>query len=161
MTQDSPVPPPPPGIGAVCAAFNTRKASRVLTRLYAEAFAPVGLEATQFALLATCSRQPVVTFGELAVRLSMDPSALARNVAVMQRRRLLKVQPGEDRRVRNVSITAQGRKTLARALPLWRGAQAKLARQFGEEQFVAAVEVIKAMSRAGEALLDQPKFVGR
>lgn len=149
------------GIGGICAAFNTRKASRTLTRLYAEAFAPVGLEPTQFMLLGACSRQPIVTIGDLAVRLSMDPSALARNIAVLQRRRLLSVRPGKDRRVRNVSITAHGRKTLDRALPYWRDVQARLVRQFGDDQFPAAIETVKALTRAGEALLDQPKSVER
>lgn len=45
MTHDiSPTPEELAAVGSCCAAFNVRKASRVITRLYAEAFAPVGLE---------------------------------------------------------------------------------------------------------------------
>lgn len=150
-----------PAIGGVCAAFNARKASRTITRLYAAAFEPVGLEPTQFALLAACNRQRTVTIGELAVRHSMDPSALARNIAVLQRRKLLSVRQGDDRRVRNVSITAQGRRLLIRALPHWQAVQEKLVGQLGEDQFLAAVEAMKAITRAGEALLDQPELAGR
>lgn len=38
----SPIPEELTVVGSCCAAFNVRKASRVITRLYAEAFAPVG-----------------------------------------------------------------------------------------------------------------------
>lgn len=83
-------------VGSCCAAFNVRKASRVITRLYAEAFAPVGVEPTQFMLLAACARQRTVTVGALAERMAMDPSALARNIAVLERRGLVKVAFGVD-----------------------------------------------------------------
>ncbi|MCC8978375.1 MarR family winged helix-turn-helix transcriptional regulator [Bradyrhizobium acaciae] len=142
-------------VGSCCAAFNIRKASRVITRLYAEAFAPVGVEPTQFMLLAACARQGTVTVGALASRMSMDPSALARNVAILQRRGLLKIAFGADRRVRDLSLSAKGRKTLSRALPLWREVQAKLAGQFGDDRFGAAVEMMKGITRSGEALLDR------
>lgn len=142
-------------IGACCAAFNIRKASRVITRLYAEAFAPTGLEPTQFMLLVACARQKTVTMTVLADRMSMDPSALARNIAVLERRGLVKVTPGTDRRVRDIAMSARGKSVLSRALPYWRAAQAKLAGQFGQDGFPAAVELIKNMTRAGETLLDR------
>ncbi|MHC2256459.1 DNA-binding MarR family transcriptional regulator [Bradyrhizobium embrapense] len=140
-------------VGGCCAAFNVRKASRVITRLYAEAFAPVGVEPTQFMLLAACARQRTLTMGALAVRMAMDPSALARNIAVLERRGLVKVAFGVDRRVRDISISAQGRKILSRVLPRWRAIQAKLAAQFGEDGFQATVDLMKKMTQAGEALL--------
>ncbi|PAY10325.1 MarR family transcriptional regulator [Bradyrhizobium sp. UFLA03-84] len=143
-------------VGSCCAAFNVRKASRVITRLYAEAFAPVGVEPTQFMLLAACARQGTATMGALAVRMSMDPSALARNVTILERRGLVRIVPGADRRVRDISISAKGRKTLSRALPLWREVQAKLAAQFGEDSLRSAVELMKGIARSGEALLDHP-----
>lgn len=143
-------------VGSCCAAFNVRKASRVITRLYAEAFVPVGLEPTQFMLLVACARQETVTMGALARRMSMDPSALARNITILERRGLVRIAPGADRRVRDISISAKGRKTLSRALPRWREVQANLAKRFGEDSFRSAVELMKGIARAGEALLDHP-----
>jgi DNA-binding MarR family transcriptional regulator len=141
-------------VGPACAALNVRKASRTLTRLYAKAFEPVKLEPTQFALLVTCSRQSVITMTTLATRLLMDPSGLARNVAVLERRGLLKVVPAEeDRRVRNISITKAGKATLARALPHWESAQKQLADQMGHDRLLLAVDLVKAMTRTGETLL--------
>jgi DNA-binding MarR family transcriptional regulator len=144
-------------VGNCCAAFNIRKASRTITRLYAEAFRPVGLEPTQFMLLGACSRQQSVTMSDLAIRMSMDPSALARNVAVLRRRGLLKVAQGADRRVRNISISARGRTALSRALPHWRDAQARLVEQFGQDRFRLSIDLIKEITRSGETLLDRPR----
>ena len=144
-------------VGPACAALNVRKASRMLTRLYAKAFEPVELEPTQFTLLVACSRQSVVTMTALAARLLMDPSALARNVAVLERRGLLKVVAGEeDGRVRNISITKAGKATLARALPHWESVQKQLADQMGHDRLLLAVDLVKAMTRTGETLLNPP-----
>ena len=152
----SPMPEELAVVGSCCAAFNVRKASRVITRLYAEAFAPVGVEPTQFMLLVACARQETVTMGSLAVRMSMDPSALARNVSILERRGLVRIAPGADRRVRDISISAKGRKTLSRALPRWREVQTRLVERFGEDSFRSAVELMKGIARTGEALLDHP-----
>jgi len=142
-------------VGPACAALNVRKASRMLTRLYAKAFEPVDLEPTQFTLLVSCSRQSAITMTALAARLLMDPSGLARNVAVLERRGLLKVFPSEeDGRVRNISITNAGKAKLARALPHWESVQKRLADQMGHDRFLLAVDLVKAMTRTGETLLN-------
>ncbi len=142
-------------IGPACAVFNVRKANRMLTRLYAKAFEPVELEPTQFTLLVSCSRQDVITTTALAARLLMDPSALARNVAVLDRRGLLKVSPSDiDGRSRNIAITDAGRTALARALPHWESVQRRLADQMGRDRLLLAVDLANAMTRAGETLLN-------
>eukprot|EP01037_Dinobryon_pediforme_P017253 gene17253-17443_t len=117
-----------------CAAFNVRKASRLITRLYAEALAAVELEPTQYALLVACFRLETVSVSALANRVGIDRSALARNLLVMERRGLLKVKAGVDRRVRDVLITKAGEELLSKALPLWRGAQTEVARKFGAQR---------------------------
>ncbi len=141
-------------IGAGCAAFNIKKASRAITRLYAAAFAAIDLEPTQFTLLVACSRQDTVAMSALAARMSMNASALARNVAVLERRGLLRIAPGDaDRRVRNLSITSSGKRTLARALPHWQSVQDRLADHIGRDELHRAVALMKTMTRAGERLL--------
>ena len=86
----------------------------------------------------------------------MDPSTLARNFPILQRRGLVRIAPGAVRRVRDISISAKGRKTLSRALPRWREVQTRLVERFGEDSFRSAVELMKGIARAGEALLDHP-----
>ncbi len=77
--------------------------------------------------------------GVLAVKMSMDPSALARQRHHSERRGLVRIAPEADRRAREISISAMGRKALSRALPRWREVQAALAEQIGEDSFRSAV----------------------
>ncbi|EET85877.1 hypothetical protein CcarbDRAFT_3661 [Clostridium carboxidivorans P7] len=49
-----------------CACKNLRMTTRVVTQYFDKAFQPVGLRATQFALLADISSRESSTVGELA-----------------------------------------------------------------------------------------------
>lgn len=70
---------------------------------------------------------------ELAEPVGMDRTTLSRNVGVLCKRGWARVQPGDDRRVREISLTDAGRDVLRRAYPLWRGVQLALAARLGTE----------------------------
>ncbi len=117
-----------------CAAANVRRASRAVTKLYGQFMAATGLEPTQYTLLVACSLTGGATVSKLADAFVMDRSALARNLAVMEKRGLVKVKPGEDRRTRKVTLTPFGESTLANAMPHWREAQSAVEKRFGAER---------------------------
>ncbi len=117
-----------------CAAANVRRASRAVTKLYGQFMSQTGLEPTQSSLLVACSLTGGATVSKLADAFVMDRSALARNLAIMQKRGLVKIRTGEDRRTRKVSLTPCGESTLANALPHWRAAQDAVEKQFGAER---------------------------
>lgn len=142
-------------IPSVCAAFNVRRASRAVTRFYAKALESADLEPTQFALLVACSQQESECVSRLAVRLSMELSALGRNVSVLERRKLLATKHGKDRRTRRVSITVAGRNVLKKALPLWRSGQTTLEAEFGRAPMHALIAGLQAITRTTQKLLDQ------
>ncbi|MBL1257432.1 MarR family winged helix-turn-helix transcriptional regulator [Methylocystis sp. Sn-Cys] len=137
-----------------CAAANVRRASRAVTRLYGQFMAETGLEPTQYSLLVACSLTGGATVSKLAEAFVMDRSALARNLAVMQKRGLVKVRPGEDRRTRKVALTPFGESTLANAMPHWREAQSAVEKQFGAERLQKLLselrELMKASAEIGE-----------
>jgi len=117
-----------------CAAANVRRASRAVTKLYGQFMAATGLEPTQYSLLVACALTGGATVSKLADAFVMDRSALARNLAIMEKRGLVKVRPGEDRRTRRVSLTPFGESTLANAMPHWRAAQGSVEERFGAER---------------------------
>lgn len=117
-----------------CAAANVRRASRMVTRLYGRFMASTGLEPTQYSLLVACSLTGGATVSKLAEAFVMDRSALARNLAIMEKRGLVKIKAGEDRRTRKVALTPFGESTLANALPHWREAQRAVETQFGADR---------------------------
>jgi len=137
-----------------CAAANVRRASRAVTKLYGQFMAATGLEPTQYSLLVACSLTGGATVSKLAEAFVMDRSALARNLAIMQKRGLVKVKPGEDRRTRKVTLTPFGETTLANAMPHWREAQGAVETQFGAERLQKLLselrELMKAAAKAGK-----------
>lgn len=115
-----------------CTCFNLRKAARAITQTYDEFLRPSGLRATQFSLLMSIRGMGPVRISELAEHAVMDRTTLKRNVELLEREGLVRVRPGTDARVREVSLTAAAEQRLAQALPLWRRAQAHVTRELGE-----------------------------
>ena len=130
--------------GQACACFNLRKAARAVTQLYDDALKPAGVLATQFPLLATTARLERATVSELAEAMVMDRTTLTRNLRPLERDGLLRTEPGTDRRVREVSLTKKGQKILFEAYPLWRQAQAQVARGLGRKRMKHLVTELTA-----------------
>lgn len=119
---------------AECLCYNLRRAARAATRLYDEALRPSGLRATQFSLLGVLKARGPMKVTDLAEVAVTDRTTLTRNLRLLENERLVRIRPGEDRRVREVSVTTKGDRRLARAYPLWKEAQARLAAGLGEDR---------------------------
>ncbi len=120
--------------GRACACFNLRRATRMVTQLYDEALKPAGIRATQFMVLVGTGSAGPISVNQLADRIVMDRTTLTRNLKPLDREGLIAVRPGDDLRVREVSLTAKGRKTLDRAYPLWERVQARLRQKIGDSR---------------------------
>jgi DNA-binding MarR family transcriptional regulator len=121
-------------IGRTCACFKVRKAARAITKLYEEVLRPSGLRATQFSLLMATRVMGPVTVVKLAKVLVMDRTTLTRNLQILEKQGLISIKPGEDRREREVTLTASGMEVLTKALPLWEEAQDRVKRALGEDK---------------------------
>ncbi|MBT4095200.1 MAG: winged helix-turn-helix transcriptional regulator, partial [Nitrospinaceae bacterium] len=149
-----------------------RRAARAAGSMYDDALRPAGLRGTQFTLLAALSKMGEPTLGEpilgdtpmgggtasgtpmgpLGEALALDRTTLTRNLAPLERRGLIASAPGPDRRTRIVRLTPEGAQALAQALPLWEGAQLKLAAALGFEtagRIRADLSKTLAAARAG------------
>jgi DNA-binding MarR family transcriptional regulator len=111
---------------APCACTTLRRATRAVTALYDAALSPTGLRITQFSVLRTLERRGPLTITALAAAAALDRSTMGRNLAPLRRRRLVKLQSGEDQRERVVRLTPEGRAAIRRALPRWEGMQRRL-----------------------------------
>ena len=118
-------------MAASCACANLRKATRVTTQLYDATLRPSGLRATQFTLLVATRLSDTAPVTRLANELGMDRTTLMRNLRLLERQALIRVRPGRDRRIREVVLTERGHEALARAVPLWRRAQTRVAAALG------------------------------
>jgi DNA-binding MarR family transcriptional regulator len=117
-----------------CTCFNLRKAARAVTQMYDEVLRPSGLRATQFSLLMLIRGLGPISITDLAEKAVMDRTTLKRNVELLERDGLVRIEPGEDARVREVRVTAAAESRLKEALPLWQRAQAHLTKELGSDR---------------------------
>ena len=106
-----------------CLCLAARTEAQRLTRMFDERLKPFDVTINQFTMLATlvlAGAQPVT---RLAGRLGIDRTTLTRNVALAQRRGLVKTRAGDDSRERLIEITAAGRRQAEQAFPAWHAAQ--------------------------------------
>jgi DNA-binding MarR family transcriptional regulator len=118
-----------------CACFNLRKAARAITHLYDEMLRPTGLRTTQFTLLVATKMLEPITVTRLAKIGVMDRTTLTRNLRPLEKQGLIQIALGKDQRTRVVTLTPEGQKALARALPLWRKAQTRVIKELGQERW--------------------------
>ena len=133
-----------------CACATVRRTDRILTQFYDEILAPSGLYITQFTLLATLSQAAPVTINRLAEIMDMDRTTLSRNLEVLVKQHMVRIEEGEDRRMRQVHLTQEGEQALRRALPLWQEAQARIEHALGRERFdglLTELSAVRAVAR--------------
>ena len=116
-----------------CLAMALRQATRALTQRYDAAFSAAGIRSTQFNLLVAMAQAPSVPMSRLARAVVMDRTTLTRNLAPLVRRGLVAASGAEDQRVRSYALTARGKQILARALPAWKAAQARILAALADE----------------------------
>jgi DNA-binding MarR family transcriptional regulator len=114
--------------------------ARAITGLYDSVLDDSGLRTTQLAILSAIHARGAITMQELAAGLGVDPSTMTRTLAPMEREGFVSIAPGEDRRVKELALTARGHRKLAEAGRLWSKAQKKLADRIGRERFDRLVE---------------------
>jgi DNA-binding MarR family transcriptional regulator len=110
-----------------CLCLHAQRAARALARRFDEAFRPLRLTNGQFSLLMGLNRPDPASLGSVAALLAMDRTTLTAALKPLTRRRLVRVAVDEeDGRSRRLTLTAEGRRLLARAVPIWRQMHAEL-----------------------------------
>jgi DNA-binding MarR family transcriptional regulator len=131
-----------------CACASIRRTDRVLTQFYDEILAPSGLYITQFTTLATLAEAAPISINHLAELLVMDRTTLTRNLELLTKQHLVRIEEGQDRRMRLVLLTQEGEQALRRAWPLWQEAQARIERALGRERFEGLLTDLSAVLAA-------------
>jgi DNA-binding MarR family transcriptional regulator len=117
-----------------CLCTSLRQAALAVTQIYDRALAPSGLKITMFRLLRRISDAGAPTISELARIVELDRSTLGRNLRVLERLGLVRLDGGTDERSKVVSLTRKGKAAFEKALPLWAEAQAAMKSTLGREK---------------------------
>jgi len=117
-----------------CVMTRWRRANRLLAAVYDEELRPFGLKSSQHSLLVAVTKAGPVRRIELGRLLSLDPSTLTRNLAVMLKHGWIEEVPDDgDQRGAPIQTTAIGRKLLERSAPAWHRAQARAKEMLGSD----------------------------
>src|SRR5208283_1072451 len=122
-------------IGRRCACFNLRRASRLITRRFDEAFRGFGLKATQLSVLMAIYHAPDQPLSKLASILGMDRTSLTRNLNILHDKGLVLVEGSDDKRERRIGISPEGERLLEEVSPVWRKVQAEVEETLGGEHW--------------------------
>jgi DNA-binding MarR family transcriptional regulator len=132
-------------------AIALRAAYLALHRRSDAAFAPRGVTADQFVLLATLAREGrALTQRELARRMSSDPSTVRAMLVLLAARGLVeRDRHPTDARARTVGLTAKGLRAYRR---LWTAGESIRARMLGALRPGDAETLVRLLGRVAEAL---------
>ena len=128
-----------------------RAAYLALHRRSEAAFAPHGVTADQFVLLATLARGGhALTQRELACRMSSDPSTVRAMLVLLENSGLVERDAHPtDARARTVALTAKGLRAYRR---LWQAGESIRARMVGALGLGEAETLARLLGRVAEAL---------
>ena len=121
-------------LAEACPGWNSRLAARRISQFLDQALAPTGLGTAQLGLMAQIAAAEDDTLSALARRSGLEQSTLSRNLRTLEKDGLIEIATVEhDQRRRAVWLTEKGARRLEAALPVWRRAQAELARHLSPE----------------------------
>ena len=133
-------------VGPECLGFQARLLSRVVSAVYDDAFAEVGLRVSQFSVLNAVANREGMRAAELTKLLEMDESTLSRNIARMCARGWLKLESGDgDRRSHQIAVTEKGMALLRKSYPAWQKAQSQLTQRIGAEGVAALKSIVRKL----------------
>ena len=117
-----------------CNCFASRKAARLVTKMYEDHLSRVNLTSTQFSILVYIDEVKEGSMKDLAEAMVMERTSVIRALQPLARDGLVAIGPHEDDARRNVvRLTDAGRARLAQAMPVWQPAQAEFESRFGAE----------------------------
>ncbi|MBF0550327.1 MAG: winged helix-turn-helix transcriptional regulator [Deltaproteobacteria bacterium] len=130
-------------IARSCACYNLRRAARSITRLYDDFLRPSGLKNTQFSVLMTTKMLGPLTITKLADLTVTERTTLTRNLTILEKKGYIRIEPGLDRRERQVALTEAGLEALVKAIPLWEMVQEHVENGLGQERLISFVKELR------------------
>jgi len=137
-------------IRASCFCAPLRRTARLVTQVYDDALRPLEITANQMEILMILLGHGEQRIGSLANMIGAEQSTISRNLDSLEKRDLLTIEIGTDKRARVVKLAAPAKTLLIRALPLWREAQDLIKIKIGEESMNRLISDLK--------LIETPNF---
>ncbi|QPC86002.1 MarR family transcriptional regulator [Mesorhizobium sp. NBSH29] len=147
-------------IAQICFVRAARRTANLVTRVFNQHFAVIGLEVTQFSILCTIALERAQSASELADMVGVERSTLARNLARLIQAGLVVAEAGSGRRQVH-RLTASGRDIVQQALPLWGEAQRELVETLPSGKDVLIRDDLRQLRHGARAVLGAAHTTGR
>lgn len=119
-----------------CLCLQTRRADRIITRIYDSFIKQTGLKSTQYALLRCIDNFTEPCVADISMAMCMDQTTVSRNIGKLQRGGYISTSASPaDPRKTNIKITRLGYDKMEEAKSAWEKAQLAVKAQLGEEVF--------------------------
>ena len=126
-----------------CIVVRLRLLNRVVTKLYDDAFRPLGVKTSQMNILVVTDQLGLARPAKVCERLKLDLSTLSRNVERMRAKGWLVIsEDKKDARARQFRLSVKGRRLLERAFPAWEEAQEQTKALLGAPETAAIVRAV-------------------
>lgn len=109
-----------------CMCLSIRKASRNITQVYNDQFKGLGINITQFSVLAILAGIGKQTITKVAHQLGSERTTVTRAIAILEKKKFINIVLGADKRERLLAISKKGTEILNLARPHWKSAQLKI-----------------------------------
>lgn len=116
-----------------CLAHCIRKTDRVISQIYNEHLAPLGIKITQFSVLRALYYLKTTTAKAVQEVLVMEQATISRALQPLIRDGYITVLEGQDKREKLISLSASGQALYQSALEPWSVAQQRLKEELGSE----------------------------
>jgi DNA-binding MarR family transcriptional regulator len=130
-----------------CACQHLRRATRIVTRIYNQELKKAGLEVTQFGLLTALTTAGELNQKRLSEGFVMDSTTLTRTLDRMRKQGWIGVKQGKDRREHLFSLTAAGKRQMAKGKPHWDLAESRLRNELGERGWKEMKEAVSLLTK--------------
>lgn len=129
-----------------CLLRNTRAAARVMTRRFAEHMREFDVSTEQFSLLASLVGTDHNSVSALAEFLAIERTTLTRNLALLEKKGLVKLIAAGKGNARTVQLTTAGRQLMDDMTPAWREAQNMAFKQVTRDEVDRALDVLRRIT---------------
>ncbi len=119
----------------------------MVSRIYDQELKKAGIEITQFGLLTALATAGELNQKRLSEGFGMDSTTLTRTLDRMRKQGWIGVKQGRDRREHLFSLTAAGKRQMAKAKPHWDLAESRLRNELGENGWKEMKETVSLVTK--------------
>lgn len=126
----------------LCTNLHMRMAGRQLSNQFDRALKDVSISGTQFSILMTIARESEPSITRIAALLRIERTALSRNLDLIHKQGLIRIDKAAAGNVRLVTLTKAGQKKINEAFPIWEKRQDSVKKKLGVKKWKLLIRLL-------------------